>query len=138
MQPLTQIHQPIPKFDSKLSPSVTRFFNHLKPNRAVVRYNWSVVPSAAFNLVIGETPAMTAHTELYFRTERQTLLRLPQSRAVVFVIRIQVAPLAELPVLSRHTVTVQQLIDYMDALPLPERDYKRLDELELALKKYRV
>ncbi len=98
--PLRAIHDPVPGFTEKLAAPADRFMTALEPDRPVWRANWSLVEHA--NLPAPEkrkpVPGLTsanAGERLWLRVERQTLRRLPESRAVVFTIRSFVRALGE-------------------------------------------
>ena len=45
-RPLTAIHDPVPGIHGALSPRIDRFLDHLRPERPVARFNWSVQADA--------------------------------------------------------------------------------------------
>lgn len=138
MQPLSAIHRPIPGFTEQLTPRVSRFFQHIKPEQPVVRFNWGIQPGDHLNWQTATEPKLTADTPLCYRSERQTLMRLPETRAVVFFIRITQWPLSELNDSSHPPGLQAELLAHMDALPERERAYKGIDRLQDALAKYRT
>jgi dimethylamine monooxygenase subunit A len=97
--PLALIHAPVPGYAEGLAEPVDRFFAQLKPGRLVWRLNWTIADHPTpFQPVRLAPPlpitAETAGDRLYLRVERQTLQRLPATRAVVFTIRTYIASLA--------------------------------------------
>ena len=106
--------------EEKLQPSLTRFFRRLSPASPVERHNWSiqVLPSTSvptpsqleelawaegtfgpedtFGTAPSPTPPKPLPERMRLRVERQTLLRLPRTGAVVFTIRVYLTPLTEL------------------------------------------
>lgn len=103
-KPLAEIHKPVPGYTKRLEKSMDRFFAKLEVGKAVKRANWSVVE--------GEKLFTPAGTHLYaddgdgdeaeglrrqreavrpqewrLRVERQTLHRLPRTRALVFAFK---------------------------------------------------
>lgn len=98
--PLAAIHDPVPGFAQKLAAPADRFMTALEPERPVWRANWSLVEHADLPApekrkpVPGLTSA-NAGERLWLRVERQTLRRLPASRAIVFTIRSFVRALGE-------------------------------------------
>ncbi|MEL7468324.1 MAG: DUF3445 domain-containing protein [Pseudomonadota bacterium] len=96
-RPLTIIHDPVPDYDDALARRVNRVFEALHQDRPLVRINWLVHPTAELFLPIGLSDklmqAAPVGGPLYLRTERQTLVRLPRSRAVAFGIKTSVCPL---------------------------------------------
>lgn len=100
-RPLGAIHDPVPGFAERLGAPVDRLFATLAPGRPVWRANWSVVEDATLHHPHPRPPvpdltAENAGEKLWLRVERQTLRRLPATRAVVFTIRTLVRPLGEI------------------------------------------
>jgi hypothetical protein len=68
----------------------------------VWRRNWFIVPTAelylpAYGSRLGPPPTIAADgSPMWIRSERQTLRRLPQTDAILFTIRVQLAPLVVL------------------------------------------
>ncbi len=92
-RPLLDVHGPVPLYAQRLSAAVDRFMRALRPGRLAERFNWGLLDDAAL-FQPGPGPAATGITaqnapdRLFFRVERQTLIRLPASRAVLFAIRV--------------------------------------------------
>jgi hypothetical protein len=124
LKPLSEIHSLIPGFDSNLTPKVTRFFNHLKPGKPVVRFNWGVQPGNALEWRSESEPELETHPTLFYRSERQTLLRLPKTDAVVFFIRIDCCSLDELDSYYGVPNAKALLLEHIAGLPEVEREYK--------------
>ena len=90
------IHEPVPHYEERIGAAADAVFNKLTPDRPVWRLNWTVLDSPELF-----QPAVTGrkarrHPQLspgefgdamYFRTERQTLWKLPMSGDIVFTIR---------------------------------------------------
>ena len=99
--PLSQIHTSgdVPQFKSKLEKGMMSFFRRLKPEELVARNNYflQVDDDLAWSHSIGDEDGEdfswdTARKDKavgnhWFRSERQTLRRLPRSGGVVFTIR---------------------------------------------------
>ncbi|OWU82912.1 hypothetical protein ATO6_21690 [Oceanicola sp. 22II-s10i] len=83
--PLLRIHLPVKEYDADLGRRVQRLFDGIQPGRPLWRFNW--LPTDDENLY---RPKLEFADKIrrpglpYLRSERQTLWRLPQSRAVVF------------------------------------------------------
>ena len=105
---LAEIHLPnVPHYATKLRTSMDRFFLRLSPSQPYQRFNYAVTvsgelyhPESHHNL----TPEVLAARGngdsgsvdgLWLRVERQTLLRLPKSGAVLFGIRTYMTPVRE-------------------------------------------
>ena len=92
------LHGPVPGGDPALAARIGRIFSGLEPNIILERFNWTV--QASDKRYTPDRPTASGKTEgdLHLRVERQSLRKLPDSRAVVFSIRISLDPL--LPILS--------------------------------------
>jgi hypothetical protein len=98
-RPLTSIHAPIPRYDTDIARRVQRLFDLLQPGRPVWRANWLIYRDADLFQPRreGETKPAAPEGTGYLRSERQSLVKLPQSGAVVFAIHTYVLPLAAVP-----------------------------------------
>jgi alpha-1,2-mannosyltransferase len=98
----------VPGYDAKLDRPMANFFRRLAPDAPVLRNNYfvQVDDGLAWSSSIGREDdagigwataekdrAIAAH---HFRSERQSLRRLPRSGAVVFTIRTYFVPITEL------------------------------------------
>jgi hypothetical protein len=89
------IHGPVPHYDSDLSATVSRFFDRLRPGRIVARRNWGFAAHPL--LFVPDLDAVDSFEppqpwQLWIRSERQTLRALPATGAIVFTIKVQLAP----------------------------------------------
>jgi hypothetical protein len=89
------VHGPVPHFREDLATKVSTFFDRLPPGRIVSRRNWGF--SAHPLLFVPDLAALPSpgdyHPDrLWLRSERQTLRALPSTGAVLFTIRVQLAP----------------------------------------------
>ncbi|KAL2860614.1 hypothetical protein BJX68DRAFT_89361 [Aspergillus pseudodeflectus] len=122
--PLAQIHTPVPGYKQKLEKSMDRFFARLEVGRFVVRANWSIMTPgarlfAAFGGLHDHSPEdldlngknekserevkeeiMDVEgfdgSDTYLRCERQTLHRLPKSKALVFAFHTYTYPIKDI------------------------------------------
>lgn len=109
--PLSEIHTSgsVPAFKPKLERGMMNFFRRLQPPNPVVRNNYfiQVDPDLAWSRSLGDEDAtviggwtdadcVTDIERHYFRTERQSLRRLPRSGAIVFTIRIYLEPMVKI------------------------------------------
>lgn len=108
--PLSEIHTSgdVPQFREKLQRGMMNFFRRLKPEEPVLRNNYfiQVDDNLAWSHSIGSEDAETvswntaaknkAIEHHFFRSERQSLRRLPRSGAVVFTIRTYFEPITEI------------------------------------------
>ncbi|KAL4949395.1 hypothetical protein BDW69DRAFT_198136 [Aspergillus filifer] len=119
---LNEIHAPVPRYESKLEKSMDRFFARLEVGRAVVRVNWSIMTrgtglfcafgglhsyntssgseSKGTKEVSGEEDVLSPDEidgkETFLRCERQTLHRLPRSKALLFGFHTYTYPLEDI------------------------------------------
>ncbi|KAI2715862.1 hypothetical protein CBS147318_5713 [Penicillium roqueforti] len=103
---LSEIHTSgdVPQYKSKLEKGMLNFFRRLRPEEPVLRNNYfiQVDDNLAWSHSIGPEDAETvswntaeknrAIENHFFRSERQSLRRLPRSGAVVFTIRTYFEP----------------------------------------------
>ncbi|EGW35011.1 HRQ family protein 1 [Spathaspora passalidarum NRRL Y-27907] len=107
---LDEIHQSgdVPQYDERLKTGMNKFFRRLAVDKPVVRNNYFIQTDndLAWSYSIGseKTEKVGWYTAeeatdvnmLYYRSERQSLRRLPISGAVVFTIRTYFIPIAKL------------------------------------------
>ncbi|HEX4192280.1 MAG TPA: DUF3445 domain-containing protein, partial [Stellaceae bacterium] len=134
-QPLDFIHEPVPGFAPALQRPVAHFFAALKPDRILARVNWGIADDPTLFQPISRDAdaaitAETAGSALYLRLERQTLCRLPESQAVLFTIRTEITPLAEVIATSADALDLAGAIRDMDPAMLR---YKHLTAVAPAL-----
>jgi dimethylamine monooxygenase subunit A len=130
-KPLQAIHAPVPAYDAQLASTLDRFFARLRPDKPVWRCNWSLVDDPRLfqptgpgqSECNGEITADNAGEKVWLRMERQTLRRLPRTRAIVFTIRVHVRPLGHL---ARCPERAALFAATLRALPEPMRLYKSL------------
>lgn len=95
------IHDPVPRSDERLASPLQRLFQTLEPERPVWRANWTLTSTP--ELCRPDRSDHLAHLDeervgraLWLRVERQTLRRLPRTRAVLFTVKTYVTPLEEI------------------------------------------
>ncbi|MEM9780400.1 MAG: DUF3445 domain-containing protein, partial [Pseudomonadota bacterium] len=91
-KPLTQVHDPVPGYTDALAARVNRVFEALHVDRPLQRLNWSLAKTDALHC----PRPHESGAPLYLRVERQTLVRLPQTEAVVFGIKTYLTSLEAL------------------------------------------
>ena len=111
--PLSEIHTSgkVPGFRDKLEKGMMNFFRRVKPDAPVLRNNYffQVDDDLAWSQSIGSEDWAPGHEagwysaeknkaieHHWFRSERQSLRRLPRSGAVVFTIRTYFHPIVEI------------------------------------------
>lgn len=96
--PMTRIHVPVAGYTAKMAARVQRLFDALHVDRPLWRANALLYHDPSLYQPRREDdqrPAPSGKAD-YLRSERQCLLRLPQTRAVVFSIHTWVVPWARL------------------------------------------
>ena len=85
---LLDIHIPVESYDSNIAARVQRLFDAIRPEQPLWRGNVLdyADPALYQPRLEGEVRAAGAGEKAFIRSERQCLLRLPQSKAVVFSI----------------------------------------------------
>jgi hypothetical protein len=91
-QPLSRIHLPVARYDAALARRVQRLCDALRPEAPLMRANLLLHPEAE---LFSPRPECAGHAPepgpaRYVRVERQVLLRLPATRAIVFSIHTYV------------------------------------------------
>lgn len=108
-RPLSSIHVPVPSYDDGITRRVQRMFDAIRPGQPLWRGNSLLYddPSLFQPRLEGESrPRPVDRT--YLRSERQCLLRLPETQAVVFTIhtyvlrRSDLSPQQEAAILALH------------------------------------
>ena len=105
-------HEPVPQLTAKLGPRIDRMIGSIHADMPCERFNWQLTPLAtkffphmahaanadAMRRICDDLRRNPQRAEelLWIRVERQTLLRLPESRAVAFTLHTFSDPLASL------------------------------------------
>ncbi len=96
-RPLSGIHQPVATYDGQMARRVQRLFDAVRVGQPLVRYNALVYDDWVLHQPRAEGVARPLPVErLYLRSERQCLVRLPQSGAVLFAIHTRLVRVAGL------------------------------------------
>jgi hypothetical protein len=106
---LADIHIPVPSYREKLEKSMDRFFSTLPVGKIVKRHNWTITTHRDLFCLAGnhssseelerlqqEGTVEVDLTNTVLRCERQTLHRLPNTKALVFGFKTYQYPLQEL------------------------------------------
>lgn len=139
-QPLTQIHQPVPGYDTRLAPTVDRLFDRLQVEHPGYRLNWGLAHTPELFLhplhthpVQEALSPQTVGEKLWIRSERQTLRRLPQSHHVLFTIRTYLYPLS---LLEQHPTIAHNLCQILQHMPQAMQHYKQIEPIQAILLEY--
>lgn len=125
---LLGIHRPVSFYRDHIAPRVQRFFDALRPEVSLWRVNWLFYPVPDYFMPGTEEGHQNKGWEtsdaLFLRTERQTLIRLARSGAVVFTIKTDICPVSAVP-----DMALKALPAALEALAPAEADYKARDEV---------
>ena len=145
-QSMLHVHAPVPEFSAKLAALTTKLLQRMKSGRPVWRTNWGVRPldrldqSPKHLSEISKAARMVTHrnalARCYFRTERQTMIRLPESKDILFAIHTHQLPLAELEMTMRNTLASiietcpEETLKYKGILPMRDAVVVALRSIE--------
>ncbi len=133
-QPMARIHDPVPGIHQQLTPKIDQFLNNMTTGQVVERRNWSLQETQDLAQFPQSTASpLAASTPLFYRMERQSLLRLPATQAIVFAIRIYICPLESLVHISGALTGLRTAVDMLSPALW---DYKNMDFYAPALAKY--
>ena len=102
---LHAIHEPVPHYEERIGHATDVMFDKLTSDRPVWRINWTILDSPELfqpaltgekARVPTELSKATFGDNMYFRTERQTLWKLPVTGDILFTIRTYVDSLNNL------------------------------------------
>lgn len=134
-RPMSRIHDPIPTIHDRLTAKIDRVFDFLAVDRPIERFNWSIQEDdVLFCWPLDHEQRFAPEHPLFYRVERQTLSRLPESDALAFTIAVHIDPLESL---LASPGAMEALFDAIEANPESVRRYKNFDVLAPALEKYR-
>jgi len=89
MRPLSDIHRPVPSYDTPIAARVQRLFDGVQVGRPMWRFNFLPYADASLHQprsVQSSRAQVDAATAPYLRSEKQSILRLPRTKAVIFSI----------------------------------------------------
>lgn len=87
MRGLVGIHDPVDPYDDQIAKRVQRLFDGIQVDRPLWRFNALRYADPTLfqpRSMYARRPCEERHVARYLRSERQTLIRLPKTRAVVF------------------------------------------------------
>jgi dimethylamine monooxygenase subunit A len=130
-KPLSAVHGPVPLYADRLAAPVDRFMRHLKPGHIASRLNWSLLDDPALFQPggkwrvdsVSDITAQNAGSRVFLRVERQTLRRLPMTKAVLFGIRVHVYALEQVVDGPGRALALTEAVR---ALPTEIQHYKSL------------
>ncbi len=96
-RPLTAIHRPVKPYDDQMARRVQRLFDMIRPGQPLFRMNALLYGDPTLYQPKSEHDTRPRIGERHFlRAEKQSLLRLPETGAVVFSIHTWVVPASTL------------------------------------------
>ncbi len=104
LKPLTLIHTPVPEYAGDIAKRVQRLFDGIHPDRPMWRANFLTYGDPELHQPRCEADKRPLHEDgpRWMRVERQCMLRLPITRAVVFSIHTYVLPWTQLDPADRR------------------------------------
>lgn len=141
---LRDIHGPVPMYGEKLESSMNKFFKRLEVDSYMQRQNWGIQRGTTM-FAIGEYHVYDQDkvkvykdgeidfNNWFLRCENQILTRLPNTKALSFVIRTYVTPVTEI---KEEDGVADTLTAAIDALPEEIYVYKGAQEWGPPLKRF--
>ncbi len=127
---LDEIHGVVPGLNAVLASPIRQFLMRLKPGGVIERDNWGLAATDELNLHPARgVPAPdlpTAPDRLWLRVERQAFLALPQSRGIVFGLRIELHRMDEV---AADRAAAAGLRRALETMPEAVLTYKRLGRI---------
>lgn len=101
-RPMVRIHEPVTHYTEDVAKRVQRLFDAIRPEQPLQRWNALVYddPELHQPRLEGQRRPRPVRRD-YLRSERQVLVRLPQTRAVLFSIHTHVVEIARLDAAAR-------------------------------------
>ena len=108
--------------------------------RIFQRFNWSIFensklfqPARSKSQIVrpGTITENNAGDRLFIRVERQTIRRLPETKAIVFTIRVHVNPLASI---KKDLSLLMDFNQALENLTADMKRYKSIDQIEMPLR----
>ena len=125
--PLAAIHTPVPTLNSALGAKIDSFLANLRADTVWERWNWGLAATPELNDHPARgLPRLTADTApgaCWFRAEHQAFRLLPETRSILFAIRIAHVPL---PDIAAEPVLAARLAESLDSMPPEIAAYKGL------------
>lgn len=130
---LDAIHGVVPGLNPALGASIQQFLSRLKPGVAYLRDNWGIAASDELNLHpargIAAPDLPFDPKKLWLRVEHQALVLLPETRGILFGIRIAIH---QLDTLSRDPA-FPQFRRAIQTMPAELAVYKRIEKIRAHL-----
>ena len=129
-QNLHVIHEPVPHYEERIGAATDAMFHKFTADRPVWRINWTILDTDELHLPDSSGRRKSQKfgsleefgERVFFRTERQTLRVLPETKDVVFTIRNRVNSLND--VARQYAEFPNHLRDTLLTTSNATRDYK--------------
>ena len=145
--PLSMIHTSgdVPQYNEKLHTGMAKFFIRQTCDKPVVRNNhfiqtddnlprsYSIGPEEKSDIGWYSAEEAASAEQLFFRSERQSLRRLPKSGAIVFTIRTYFLPLTEM---CKEKHVPRRLLNGMTSWGDDVKEYKGWDKYKAVIIPY--
>lgn len=126
-RPIRDVHAPVPGLNDALGRQIDTFLAKLAPEQPWRRENWSLRRDAERNhhpsIARPRLDETIQADEVWLRVEHQLLVKLPRCGSVLFGIRIELVPLAEV---LADPVTTQRLARNLATMSPEAAGYKDL------------
>ena len=135
--PLAVVHGPVTNLEARIGPRIRAFLRQLQPGRVFTRGNWNLhIAPQRFHPGPDEwtqaqhLTADNAGARLWIRCERQTLMKLPDTGAIVFTILVFVE---RLDAVADNLPLLADLWQAFQAMPAAEQADRHLPQIGAAL-----
>jgi hypothetical protein len=97
-KPLIKIHEPVPSYDDQIAKRVQRLFDAIRVDRPMYRVNTLIYsdPNLHQPRTMSARRKVLKTSKLWLRSEFQSLIRLPITKAVIFCIHNTIVPVESL------------------------------------------
>ena len=130
-RPMRDIHSPVP-LEQKMVDRIDRIFDNLRPETPVWRANWSLANDGELRHDRREhhrTETLNQLSEeIWFRSEYQTLHKLPNMTDILFTIRIVTNTLADFRQELDGAKKIARLAHQYERMSIEEKRYKGIDK----------
>jgi hypothetical protein len=122
---MASIHVPVARYDIDLDSPVNAVLKRMNVEKPMWRTNWGISnhPALFQPDIPPHTPDMDI-ADMWFRTEWQTLRRLPETGAILFTIRTFVEKLSDF--ITRDYAVVHDIGDIINKIPVDVAQYKSI------------
>jgi hypothetical protein len=112
-RPISDIHAPVPRLNKKMGKQINHVFAKLSPKRPFERFNWSLKDTDALALFPDRSEKKLINDNIFLRVERQTIVRLPKTKAIAFTIRVYTYPIERIANNKAAMIALKSALDNM-------------------------